>query len=935
MKLIYTLTLIFCTLAGFSQYNITGKIVDNQDARPLPNVTISVGIPDSSFSRVTFSDTIGNFGLNLPAGTFTLSITAVGHLRFDTVLTSIEGNTNLGVIRLLKTSDMLQEVVVKAAPAPVRQKGDTIEYNASSYKVNPDANAEDMIRKMPGVTIEQGTVKAGGEEVRKVTVDGREFFGDDATATLRNLPAEIIDKIQVFDRLSEQAQLTGFEDDQTAKGINIITKPNMRNGQFGRVYAGYGTDDRYAAGGNVSMFNGDQRISLVGMSNNINQQNFSTEDILGVTSSNNTGGGRGGRGGGGGGGRAGGGGGGGFRGGNNAGNFLVGQQNGISKTNAFGINFSDVWGKKVNVSGSYFFNDTRNSAEEQLNRQYFLAGDSSSFYNENSTSSSSNTNHRINMRIEYKMDSANTLIVTPNISFQKNNSVSHVTGINSNDVKDITSETGNRNSSFNNGYNISNNILFRHAFSKRGRSLTLGMNTGFSNRDGETYLEAENNSYFNNNSDSLQQFTDRLTKGYQLSGNISYTEPVGKSGLLQFSYRPSVSVNNSDQQTYQYDFSGGKYDLFDSTLSNKFDNTYTTHNAGINYRLGSKNNQFSVGLAYQTANLSSEQTFPYTAEVRRNFSNLLPTAMWNLKISPKSSLRMSYRSNTSAPSINQLQDVINNNNPLMIRTGNPDLRQQYAHNLMTRYTYTNSASGISLLGNVFVQKTNDYIGNATFIAQTDSVLNNSVTLYRGSQLMKPVNLDGYWNLRSFATLGIPVKPIKSSLNWNLGYSYSHLPGVINGAENVSFNHSINTGAVLASNISEFVDFNLNYTANFNKVRNSIQPELDNNYFTQTAGIQLNLQSKDGWVFQNDLRNQSYRGLTDGFNQNFWLWNLSLGKKFLKKQQGELRLSVFDVLKQNQSISRTIEETYIDDVQTRVLQQYFMLTFTYRLRNFGK
>jgi hypothetical protein len=294
-----------------------------------------------------------------------------------------------------------------------------------------------------------------------------------------------------------------------------------------------------------------------------------------------------------------------------------------------------------------------------------------------------------------------------------------------------------------------------------------------------------------------------------------------------------------------------------------------------------------------------------------------------------------YRSNTSAPSINNLQNVINNNNPLRLSTGNPDLDQQYSHNLIFRYTYTNTAKGLSLLGNVFYQKTNDYIANASYIASQDSALSSTVTLYKGSELMKPVNLDGYWSLRSFVTFGMPLKFIKSSLNWNAGYSYANLPGLINGASNLSKSQTYNAGAVLASNISEYVDFTLSYTANFNQVKNSIQPELNNNYFSQVAGVRVNLLTKDGWLFQNDLNNQAYHGLTDGYNQNFWLWNVAVGKKFLKNNRGELKLSVFDLLKQNQSISRNVQETYIEDVQTQVLRQYFMLTFTYNLRNFGK
>ncbi|MBL7700036.1 MAG: outer membrane beta-barrel protein [Chitinophagaceae bacterium] len=930
MRIIFTLLILAVVSTSYGQ-TITGSVRDRSDRSPVAGSTIFLqSRTDSTNTKFLVTDSVGAFRISVFPGLYKLQISAVGYISLDTLLVAGESVTDLGTISLLKNEGLLGEVVVKGTLPPVKQKGDTLEYNSSAFKVNPDANAEDMVKKMPGITIEQGVVKAHGENVRKVTVDGRDFFGEDATATLKNLPAEIIDKIQVFDRLSEQAQLTGFEDDNTAKGINIVTKANMRNGQFGRVFAGYGTDNRYSAGGNVSFFNGDRRISLVGMTNNINAQNFATEDLLGVTSSGGGGQRRGG--GGGGRGRQGGGGGGGgnFR-SSGQGNFLVGQQSGISKTNSLGINFSDKWGDKLDVSGSYFFNNSNNTANEITNRQYFLENDSTQLYNENQLSSSSNYNHRVNMRLQYKIDSSNTLIITPNISFQKNNSINHVIGVNS-ALKGIISETENLNTSNNSGFNINNNILYRHAFAKRGRSLSLNLGTSVNRRSGESFINAFNTS--DNIEDSLQQFTDRLTNGYQLNANISYTEPVGKTGMLQFSYRPSYSVNHADQGTFQYDGFAGKYNVFDTSLSNKFDNEYITQNGGVNYRINNKKNSFSVGLSYQRADLSSEQEFPVKTTTERSFSNLLPTAMWNSKLSAKSSIRISYRSNTSAPSINQLQNVINNNNPLILSTGNPNLDQQYSHNIIARYTYTNTAKGLSFFGNMFFQKTNDYIGNATFLAASDSVLSNSVVLYKGSQLVKPVNLDGYWNLRSFLTLGMPLKFIRSNLNFNAGYSYSNIPGIVNGVSNVSAAQTYNTGAVLASNISENVDFTLSYSANFNRVRNSIQPSLNNNYFTQNAGVQMNLISNNGWVFQNDLNNQSYRGLTDGFNQNFWLWNMGVGKKFLKNNNGELRLTVFDLLKQNRSIARNVEEIYVEDVQTQVLKQYFMLTFSYRLRNFG-
>ena len=347
---------LFCFLLaglispGVKAQSLKGILQDAVEKTPLSNATVKLTPADSSSAQYSsVSDNKGIFIFNeIPNGNYSLSVTSIGYEDFKKSISVSEMNMDLGTIDVSKGAKTLATVVISGEAPPVKQKQDTLEYSANQFKVNPDATAEDLIKKMPGITVDQkGSVTAHGETVQKVTVDGRDFFGDDATATLRNLPSEVIDKIQVFDKLSDQAQLTGFDDGNTTKSINIVTKANMRNGNFGRVFAGYGTDDRYSAGGNVSFFNNNRRISLVGLFNNINQQNFSSQDLLGVTSSKN-------RGGGGNRGRRWWGGGN-FRGGGDASNFLVGQQNGISKTNAFGINYSDLWGKKIDVTGKLFF----------------------------------------------------------------------------------------------------------------------------------------------------------------------------------------------------------------------------------------------------------------------------------------------------------------------------------------------------------------------------------------------------------------------------------------------------------------------------------------------------------------------------------------------------------------------------------------------------
>ncbi|MDP4283362.1 MAG: TonB-dependent receptor [Bacteroidota bacterium] len=925
MKQFITLLLLNVFFAiNVNAQSVSGLLLDANSNMPVTNATVKLtqsNSPETSFNTV--SNSKGHFTFDdVPNGNFILSITFVGYENLNKEITLINGqNVNLGNIVIAKEAKTLSTVVINGAAPPVRNNGDTLDYSATQFKVNPDATSEDLIKKMPGITVDKsGTVTAQGETVKKVTVDGRDFFGDDATATLRNLPAEVIDKIQVFDKLSDQAQLTGFDDGNTTKSINIVTKKDMRTGNFGRIYAGYGTEGRYSGGGNVSFFNNARRISLVGLVNNVNQQNFSSQDLLGVTSSGNRGGG----------GRRGGGGGG--------NNFSVGQQNGIAKTNAFGINYSDAWGKKIDVSGSYFFNNSNTSNNQTLNQQNIITQDSSQYYDENTISDSKNYNNRANFRLNYKIDSNNTLLVTSSLNFQNNNSVNFVHGTNYQDVnkQNLLSLTDNDINTQYNGNNLSNLILFRHAFKKRGRSISLGINTNFSDKIGNNYLTAINTYYKSTTIiDSLQQLSNQKNHNNQYSFNLEYTEPIGKKTQMQINYNPSFSNNNADQETFNYDNGSAKYSLLDTSLSNKFNNTYNTQNTGITFRHGDRNNMIAAGISYQYSELKSGQIFPQVSQIDNTYNNFLGNMFSRFKLSSRSNIRIIYRGSVNSPSVTQLQNVINNSNQFFYSTGNPDLQQQYTNNIITRYSYTNSAKSQSFFANLFFQNINSYITNATYTATKDSALSNTVILRKGSQISKPVNINGYINARSFFTFGMPLKFIKSNLNLNAGFGYAKQPGLLNNVSNISNSYNYNLGAVLASNITQYIDFTLSYAANINTVKNTIQPSLNNNYFTQSAGIGFNLLTKKGLFLNNDLSNEYYKGLSGGYNTNYWLWNVAIGQKLLKNQMGELKLSVFDLLKQNKSITRNVTDSYIQDVRNQVLQQYFMLTFTYKLKTFGK
>ncbi|MCZ8286224.1 MAG: TonB-dependent receptor, partial [Bacteroidia bacterium] len=426
----------------------------------------------------------------------------------------------MGTISLSQNSTILKEVLVEGKAPLATQNGDTTSFNSSAYKVNKDASAEDLVGKMPGVTVTDGKVQAQGEDVKQVLVDGKPFFGDDAAAVLKNLPAEVIDKVQVFDKKSDQALLTGFEDGNTAKTINIVTKPQFRNGVFGKVYAGYGYEDKYTGGFTTNIFKGNRRISILGQSNNINQQNFSSEDLVGVMSGS-SGGGRGGRSGGRGG-----------QGGppsNGADNFQVNNQNGINTTSLFGLNYSDKWGKKTDVTGSYFFNWTQNNSVSSLLQQYVLGSNTGLIYDESNVSKSNNYNNRINFKLETKLDSQNTITIQPRLSFQNNDGRKSLSGQNTRSDA-LLSTTDNNSSSDQMGYNISVPLLYRHAFAKKGRTFSINATPTLTKNQGENSLYTINNFYGDTlTGDTIDQRSDILRNGASINGNVSYTEPIHKN----------------------------------------------------------------------------------------------------------------------------------------------------------------------------------------------------------------------------------------------------------------------------------------------------------------------------------------------------------------------------------------------------------------------
>lgn len=926
-KLLFLLLLLFSiNLYGqVNNYSLTGKIADKTTLEPIQGVSISI-LKNDKIVAGTASENNGNFQIkNLAAGDYLVQISFIGYKIKKMPLAIGSENKVLGLVLLESDNTKLNEVTIEGKQIRVEQKGDTTSINASAYKVNQDATAEDLVKKMPGITVENGTVKTQGEDLKKVLVDGKEFFGDDAQMALRNLPAEVVDKVQIFDRMNDQAQFTGFRDGNTEKTMNITTRNNKNQGTFGKAYAGYGTDNRYQAGITLNYFKNNRRITLLGISNNINQQNFSMQDLFGGSAGrmgammSNRGSGRspgmppmGG-----------------------AGEFFVGQQAGIATTNSIGLNYTDKWGTKTNVQGSYFFNNSNTYTEKVVNRNFLVNPEIKQLYLDSTGSENNNFNHRFNLRLEHTFDSMNSLVFTPKLNLQHGILFSDQYA--QNFVQDtFLNSTQTTNNTDNLGYNLGGNLLYRHRFLKPGRTISLNLGADINRRNTELYQRSFNrylDSVANLQNRSFKQFAETVTNGNSYNANLTFTEMLSKTIQLQLSYNPTYAINFSDRLTSKFDSALLEYSSIDTALSNTFDNTVTTHRGNVSLNYIKEKLSITAGVTQQILSLQSIQSFPINNNFKKDFSNLLPSLTIKYKISQAKSLRLIYRTNTNTPSVNQLQNVIDNSNPLLLSAGNPNLSQEYSHTGIIRFGSNNWQSAQSFFAFAMATFTQNYLANANYTATESDLVINGVYVPRGAQLSLPTNLNGYFNSRSFITYGIPIKKVKSNLNLNLGINYSKVPGLVNGEKNSANTFNVNSGFVIGSNISERVDFSIGHNANLNLVENTLIANQNSNFFINATTLKANLMPTKSWVFSTDLSYTNYQGLGSSFNQDFLLWNAGLGYKFFKNL-AEVRLTVFDILSQNTSINRTVTETYIEDNRSNVLQRYFMLTFTYNIRRFN-
>ncbi|PWT72630.1 MAG: hypothetical protein C5B59_15295 [Bacteroidetes bacterium] len=888
----------FC-LQAIGQGKVTGtlkgRIVDTTGKQVMADASVTLTLAaDSTEPEFTITDKTGSFYFkNLKASNYHVVISFEGYQaivrRFS--ITADKMDIDLGLLYMQKQSDLLEEVIIQRPPIQVKK--DTVEYNASMFHTKPNALAEDLLKKLPGVQVDKdGNITAQGEKVTRVLVNGKRFFSDDPKLATRNLPPDIIDKIQVFDDLSDQSKFTGFDDGNRVKTINITTKKDKKQGYFGKVVAGAGTNETYDASVNMHRFNGNQQISLLGQANDINKQNFTVQDILGTT--------------------------GGRRGANN----ISGNSNtGITTVWAGGFNYKDAWSPKTDAYGSYFFNSQHVSVDQQSHTQNTIPGTDSSTINDQDQSNIQRTqNHRIFFNLEQRFDSSNSLIFRPNFTFQKTTPETSSNTMTSDDKGAPINNSTAHNTSTNSGYNINGaNLQLRHKFAKRFRTISLDLNLTANVNDGDGYNKALNIFYKPlSKIDTINQyFTDSL-HSVIFSPTLSYTEPIAKNQILEFNYNYTYNRNNSINNTFNFNEQAHDYLTFDSLFSNSYKFISNANRFSLNWRIQNPKYNLSIGSGIQFTDFSSLNTTK-NVTVAQHYINLTPTVNFQYTFSKTQHFRLNYSGRTGTPSVAQLQPIVTTSDSINFQIGNPDLKPQFTHSLRMLYSSFDPGTQRVLFATI----------NASTIV--NDIQNSIVQHPNGGTTTSYVNLNGTYNISGYFNYGFPLKKPKSNLNFITNAGYNQSQNLVNEVSNFTRNTTLGETISWTTNLRKNFDMNFSAGSTYNIAQSAKQ---NFNYFSYMFSTELTGYTNNGWLIAANF-DYSYSGnRPPGYNASVPLLSPSIAKQLFKKKNGELRLSIFDLLNKNQAVNRTVTANQIVDTRTNTLTRYVMLTFTYNLNNFA-
>jgi hypothetical protein len=921
-KTLLLLVMAMISAVAFSQkMTIKGRVVDSSANKGLAYATVSlVHAKDSTLVTFARADSSGYFKLNnVEKGDYLISTSYVGYGPVWQPLpaTNAQPVFDAGDVYMTNISK-LQDVSVIAKRPPVEINNDTLEFNTENFKTQPNAVVEDMLKKMPGVTVESdGTIKINGQTVKRVLVNGKEFFTGDVKMATKNLNADAVDKVQVFDKKSDQSTFTGVDDGNSEKTINLKLKKDRNNALFGKAIAGAGTGGKYDAQTNINKFKGNEQLSFLGMANNTNKQGFSLMDVLNFTGELS----RGMRNGGGG-----------IRiqanGSGDGGNGLpvtgLGQnQQGVATTVAGGVNYNNTWNNgKTDLSGNYTASNIHLLTDKQSNMQNLLPGNN---YNRADSSHTTNnaTQHRFNFILDQKVDSSFSFKISPSVTWQHSSKKQQ---------ENYTSETPGKvklNDGFSNtssvadAFNFTTDALLRKRFKKKGRTISGDFSVGY-NHSKMNGSQLSDNTFYNRGNaidSTINQLYLRDAVTQNFGGNVTYTEPLGKHSLFAFSTFYNVNKGQSNKQTFNYSNASGKHDAFDSLLSNDFNSNYSYAGGGVSFRSNIKKMNISAGASLQSAALKTiNNTTGQT--IHQSFTDVLPSASFQYQFTQMKNLRFDYNTSTTQPSVTQLQPVADVTDPLNVSIGNAALKRSYNHNLTLNFFSGNPNKRTNFFALV------NFSSTSNAIVQSDSI-----TAF-GTRVSKPINANGIQNIFANVEYGFPLRKIHSRLEIGSSFNYGTNASFVNGARNNI--NSTSFGPSITYNFSRDnkIDIDVSASVALSTAKYSLEQAFNTNYMRQNYGVDMTNYLPWGITLHNELNYILNTGRTGGYNTSIPLWNASIAKSFLKNSRGELKLSAMDLLNKNTGISRSSNQGYIIDEKYNVLRRYFLLSFTYSLNKSG-
>ena len=903
--LLMLLMILFSPMAFAQQsgVNVTGSVVEQGSDTPIEQATVRLlNVKDSAMVRGVVSARNGSFTLkNVKKGSYLLHITFIGYdpLYQPLQITGKKNPVNVGKLELSDGAIELGEAVVIGKAPEVTVRNDTVEYNADSYKVTEGSVLEDLLKKMPGVEVDsEGKITVNGKEVKKVMVDGKEFFSDDPKVASKNLPAKMIDKLQVLDKKSDMAQMTGFDDGEEETVINLTVKPGMKQGWFGNAYGGYGSKDRYEGNAMVNRFVNNDQITFMGGANNTNNMGFS--DLASTMFSGM-------------------GGGGGRRGGFGAGS-------GITSSGNAGLNFSKEFKPdKLTLGGNTRYSHSDNDARRKSDRQNILPGDSSSYDNSEAMSRTKSDNFGVDFRLEWKPDTMTQLIFRPSFSFSHsmNDNFSDATTLDN--ERDTVNTNKSSNYSESNGYNLNASIDFSRKLNNKGRVFSATLSGGNS----DSYSDGMNRSdivYFNQTDALKNSIIDQRSrydnKGFNYRAYVSWVEPIGHNNFIQATYSISQRKQEALKNVYNQD-ADGIYNVLDSAYSQSYRNNFISQRASLSFKSQRAKFNYTIGLNLDPSYSSSENFVGDTtlSKITRKVVNLSPMAQFNYMFDKRTNLRIMYNGRTSQPSMTQLQPVADISDPTNITIGNPDLNPRYTNNVFIRFQQFTPEK----------QRAFMIMANGSYIIN-DIVSYTSYNQETGVKTTTYKNVNGNYSGNVRMMLNTPLKNKKFSINSMTMASFANSNGYINEEKNTNRNLILSERGGIDFR-SSYLDLGVNGNIRYNATSNSLQKENNQNTFNYGAGGYTTIYLPLNFKIESDVNWSTNSGYGDGFKQNEVLWNASASKSFLKNNQGTLRFKIYDILQQRSNISRSVTASYIQDSEYNTLGSYFMVHFIYRFSIF--